>query len=171
MQLAPTSSPVRMPRMGKREQRWNDPDAHTRLRKIYEERVPEGMTQEQFGAQYGIGNQSMVWQYLSGKVPLSLEAAGRFARALGCTIHDFSPMLADQLKADILPFLGPKSWWRNVGKMLLLVLFVGATMPSPQSVSAAVFSPVAALVYYVKCAKRRIIAWYQENRSHSFARF
>lgn len=173
MNLATTSSPVRIPRMGKREQRWNDPEAHVALRKLYEERiVPTGMTQEEFGARFEIGNQSMVWQYLSGRVPLSLEAAGRFARGLKCHIVDFSPLLAEQLKSDILPFLGPRSWWRSAAKAIAIAAIIGASWP-PSS-HASFFSPVAACVYYVKRALARLrdklLLRQHENRSPSFAR-
>ena len=57
----------------KKAERWNDPDAHKALRKLYTERCPEGMSQSDFGAAYGIGTQGMVWQYLNGHTPLSLE--------------------------------------------------------------------------------------------------
>lgn len=152
MNLAMNSSPVRIARMGKREQRWNDPTAHAKLRKLYEERVvPIGMTQEQFGELHGIGNQSMVWQYLSGRVPLSLEAAGRFAKGLKCHIVDFSPLLAEQLKADILPVLGPRSWWKGAGKAIVLAAFLGVIWPpSTSHAHATFFSQVAAVVSYVK---------------------
>lgn len=145
-------------RMGKREQRWNDPEAHRALRKLYDERiVPTGMTQEAFGEAFGIGNQSMVWQYLSGTKPLSLDAAWRFAQGLRCTIHDFSPMLADQFKAYILPVLAPKSWWRGTGKALLLALAVALVLPSPQPAHASFSSHVASAVYFVKSWLRRFL--------------
>jgi len=159
MELAKISGTVTVARMGKREQRWNDPEAHRALRKLYDERItPTGMTQAEFGERHGIGNQSMVHQYLAGRVPLSLEAAGRFAKGLGCHIVDFSPMLADQLKADILPFLGPRSWWKGTAKSIALAFFVAALLPTPQPAHAAFFSPIASLVYYVKSLRRRFWA-------------
>ena len=54
-------------------------------------------TQEAFGAEFGIGNQSAVGFFLNGKTALSMKAARGFARGLGCQIADFSPRLAAQL--------------------------------------------------------------------------
>lgn len=51
-------------------------------------------TQESFGAEFDIGNQGAVWQFLNGKAPLSAKAASGFARGLGCRVSDFSPRLA-----------------------------------------------------------------------------
>lgn len=56
-----------------------------------------GLTQEQFGALYEIGNQGMVWQCLNGTgAAISLKAARGFARGLGVQIADFSPRLATE---------------------------------------------------------------------------
>jgi transcriptional regulator with XRE-family HTH domain len=44
--------------------------AHVRLKRLYKERIGDSMTQEDFGKRYGIGNQSMVAQYLNGTRPL-----------------------------------------------------------------------------------------------------
>ena len=72
-------------------------NAHIRLRRIYEERVPLGMTQKEFGKLHGIGNQSLVAQYLNGTKPLTYGAAAKFARALRCTIFDICPEAAEEL--------------------------------------------------------------------------
>src|SRR5688572_845879 len=93
-----------MKQIVRQDARW--PDAHARLRRLYQERIPAGMSQAEFGAAYGIGTQGMVWQYLNGYTPLNFEAAAKFARGLRCTIHDISPEMAAALKADILPVLG-----------------------------------------------------------------
>lgn len=77
-----------------------------RLRKLYEDRAPKGMSQAEFGAVYGIGTKAMVWQYLTGYRPLNYEAAAKFAKGLRCTIAEISPEMARKLKADILPVLG-----------------------------------------------------------------
>lgn len=61
------------------------------------------LSQEAFGAQYGIGSQGMVWQYLKGYVPLNLEAAAKFAAGLGVELRDISPRLADKLSALAQP--------------------------------------------------------------------
>ena len=81
----------------------NDSD---RLRVLYDQRVPTGMSQEKFGETYGIGSQQMVWQYLSGKRPLNFEAAAKFAKGLRCTIAEISPELARKIKTEFLPVLG-----------------------------------------------------------------
>lgn len=49
------------------------------------------MTQEEFGAQFGIGNQSNVGHYLHGRQSLNAVAALKFARGIGCVVEDFSP--------------------------------------------------------------------------------
>jgi transcriptional regulator with XRE-family HTH domain len=56
------------------------------------------MSQEEFADKFEIGTQGMVWQYLNGYSPLNLEAAIKFARALRCTIGDFSPSLEQVLR-------------------------------------------------------------------------
>ena len=43
---------------------------------------------------HGFGTQGAVSQYLLGTIPLNLDAAVRFARALKCGIEEFSPTLA-----------------------------------------------------------------------------
>ncbi|WP_157664830.1 LexA family transcriptional regulator [Bordetella genomosp. 9] len=55
------------------------------------------MSQMAFGAAYGIGNQSMVSQYLLGRRPLNIEAAKKFAEGLNCAIDEFSPTLAARI--------------------------------------------------------------------------
>ncbi len=47
-----------------------------------------------FGEKYGVGTQSAVTSFLSGRTPISLKAAKGFAEGLGCRIADFSPRLA-----------------------------------------------------------------------------
>lgn len=82
---------------------WN---AHTRLKRLYAERVPDGMTQAEFGRLYGIGNQSMVAQYLNGDRPLNYDVAAKFARGLRCKIDDFCPEMVNTLNHEILPYMG-----------------------------------------------------------------
>ncbi len=102
--------------------RW--PSAHVRLRELYEQRAPGGMSQEQFGAEYGLGSQGMVWQYLNGHRPLNFEAAAKFAKGLRCTIADISPEMAEALKREIIPVLGPKAWLRAAAKTAVIALMV-----------------------------------------------
>lgn len=129
------------------DSRW--PEAHTSLRRLYEERVPTGMTQGQFGARYGIGTQGMVWQYLNGYRPLNIEAAAKFARGLRCTIQDISPEMAAALQRDLLPVLGNKVLRAALAKAAVVLLAVGL-VPSP-STSQADDSPTnTRSAYYVK---------------------
>lgn len=115
--------------------RLSDPDAWRTLKKLYEDNVPEGMSQEQFGQRYGIGSQGMVWQYLNGHTPLTVEACARFARGLGVKIEDISPILGDALHKDIIPMLGKK-----LRRAALLVLCCTAGL-LPQEADAST-SPV-----------------------------
>lgn len=118
-------------------------DAHTRLRELYEARVPAGMTQKEFGQQFGIGSQSMVAQYLNGTRPLNFEAAAKFATGLRCTIHDISPEMAAALESDILPVLGKVSaaskmaWRRIAAKAAMLLIGLGVLSAPPLPSDAA----------------------------------
>ena len=117
-------------KMPKQDRRW--PDAHVALKRLYAERVPAGMTQEEFGAEFGIGTQGMVWQYLNGHRPLNVEAAAKFARGLRCTIQDISPEMASALQRDLLPVLGTKILRAALSKaVLVLVLVIPPFLPSP----------------------------------------
>jgi len=68
-----------------------------RLRHIWEETANKP-SQAAFGEQYDIGTQPAVGFFLNGKTPLSLKAARGFATGLNCSIEDFSPRLALELK-------------------------------------------------------------------------
>ncbi|KDC48037.1 hypothetical protein [Bordetella bronchiseptica] len=82
--------------MAKKLENWQVEDAR-RLKALFEERAEQ--SQLAFGATYEIGNQSMVSQYLLGIRPLNIVAATKFAKGLCVTIDDFSPTLADQIRA------------------------------------------------------------------------
>ena len=75
---------------------WQLRDA-ARLKSIYEEKVQ--INQREFGRQSKIGSQSMVWQYLNGRSALNLDAAVKFARALGVPVSAFSETLSSSLGA------------------------------------------------------------------------
>jgi len=109
--------------------RW--PNAHIKLRQLYEERAPKEMTQADFGKAYGIGTQGMVWQCLSGRCPLNIEIAAKFARGLRCTIRDISPEMADALEAEIVPMLGQRALKRAIGKMVLAAAAIFTLPPTP----------------------------------------
>jgi len=100
-----------------------------RLRNLYDERAPKGMSQAEFGAAYDIGNQSMVSQYMTGHRPLNIEAAAKFAKGLRCTIRDISPEMAQSLEVDIMPMLGERALKRALGKMVLAVAAALFTIP------------------------------------------
>lgn len=74
---------------------WQAEDA-ARLKRLFDEK--SRLSQEEFGAQFEVGSQGMVWQYLNGRSPLNLSAAIKFARGLGVNVSDFSPALALQLE-------------------------------------------------------------------------
>jgi hypothetical protein len=69
-----------------------------RLDRLWNERKPEGMTQERFGLEYDMGTQGNVNLYLKGKAKLNLYAVGQFAKVLKVKIDDISPDLADQVR-------------------------------------------------------------------------
>lgn len=100
---------------------WDN--ASTRLKKLYDERVPPGMSQREFGRIYGIGSQSMVAQYLNGARPLHFEVAAKFARGLRCHIDDICPEMANSLAIDILPYLRKKLLRRAA--LLVMALQLG----------------------------------------------
>jgi hypothetical protein len=110
----------------KQDPRW--PNAHIRLQQLWQERAP--MSQEKFGAEFDIGNQSMVSQYLNGINPLNIEAASKFAQGLGCHIKDISPEMDRYMRRLFLPALGLAAW----GKMLLLVLLLIPAAPSEAAI-------------------------------------
>lgn len=141
-------------------------DAHTRLKQLYDERVPSGMTQKEFGRQFGIGTQSMVAQYLNGTRPLNFEAAAKFAMGLRCTIHDISPEMAAALETDIFPVLGKvsaasKMAWRRLAAKAAMVLLVllGTATPPPARADVGFSSPIPRLCIMLNLALCRLIAF------------
>ena len=76
---------------------WQVEDAR-RLKKLWDEKRPKGMTQEKFGVEYDMGTQGNVGLYLHGKQKLNLYAVGQFAKLLGVMIDEISPRLADQVR-------------------------------------------------------------------------
>lgn len=78
----------------KKPEQWQVDDA-ARLKLIFKE---SGHTQEEFGALFNIGNQSMVGQYLNCRRPLNMEAVGNFSRGLKVPIDQISPTLANQIQ-------------------------------------------------------------------------
>lgn len=78
----------------KTPEQWQIDDAN-RLKRIFEK---SGFTQEEFGSEFEIGNQSMVGQYLNAKRPLSLSSVGKFSNGLKVAIDQISPTLAAQIR-------------------------------------------------------------------------
>lgn len=74
---------------------WQQEDA-ARLKDLFAKRA--GKSQSDFGAEYDIGSQGMVWQYLNAHRPLNIAAAQGFARGLEVDIDDFSPTIAAQIR-------------------------------------------------------------------------
>ena len=71
-----------------------------RLKAIYEGKKAElHLTQITLAALCGWESQGSVSQYLNGKIPLNVDAAAKLARGLKCSIDDFSPALAQELRA------------------------------------------------------------------------
>lgn len=67
------------------------------LKRLFQKHA--SLSQSAFGAEYEIGTQGMVWQYLNAKSPLNAQAAVKFAKGLGVDVRDFSPRLADEIEA------------------------------------------------------------------------
>lgn len=140
--------------MSRPQSRWQD--AHIALKRLYDERVPKNMSQEEFGALYEIGTQGMVSQYLKGTTPLNFEAAAKFAKGLRCTIHDISPEMARALQRDILPVLGHGILKAALAKAALVFIVVGA-LPYPSTTQATDLSNNIGPAYYVKWLWQRFI--------------
>ena len=102
-----------------------------RLKRLYDERAPSGMSQAEFGALYDIGTQSMVSQYLTGHRPLNIEAAAKFAKGLRCKIHEISPEMAKALEHDIMPQLGPHALKRAMAKISIVMVALFTIPPIP----------------------------------------
>ena len=139
----------------KADHRW--PDAHIRLRKLYDQRAPKGMSQEEFGAAYGIGTQGMVWQLLSGHRPLSFESAAKFAKGLRCTIADISPEMAEELKREILPVMGPRAWLKAAAKAAMLALLIIPPL-LPSKAEAAFNISVSRITHWLGLLRRRMVS-------------
>lgn len=86
------------PKEPKQLDAWQAEDA-ARLKALFEARAEPRISQMEFGAQFEIGSQGMVWQYLDGRRPLNISAAVAFARGLGVKVDQFSPTIAGQINA------------------------------------------------------------------------
>ena len=79
--------------------------ASPNLRRIYDERVGDSMTQAQFAKRYKLGGQTMLSQILSGAKPLPIDSAQKLAKALGCSLYDICPEMAYYIEDEIIPAL------------------------------------------------------------------
>lgn len=67
------------------------------LKRLYDAKT-DGLSQAAFAAEYDLGSQGNLWQYLNAHSPLNAHAASKFAAALGVQVRDFSPRLADEIE-------------------------------------------------------------------------
>ena len=74
---------------------WQMEDAR-RLKALFDAREPK-ISQADFGAQFDIGSQGMVWQYVAARRPLNIKAVTAFARGLGVTVEEISPKIATEI--------------------------------------------------------------------------
>jgi hypothetical protein len=122
--------------------------AHIRLRRLYDERIEPVMSQKEFTRLNGFGSQAVVAQYLSGAIPLNYDAAAKFARAMGCTITDICPEMANTLAFDIFPVLG-KALRRAA--VFVLVLLAPGFVPSDATASQSLHNQNSPAHFYAKC--------------------
>lgn len=90
--------------MARPKSQWQT--AHVRLKRLYGARIEPVMSQKEFARLHGFGSQATVAQYLTGVIPLNYDAAAKFAKAMGCTITEICPEMANTLAYDIFPVLG-----------------------------------------------------------------
>lgn len=58
-----------------------------------------GMSREEFAREFGIkGKGAMIYQHITGRKPISLEAGIAYAKGFGCTLKDISPRLAKMVE-------------------------------------------------------------------------
>jgi len=74
-----------------------------RLKGIYDRRKDESkfsrerLSQEVLADEFGFSSQSAVNQYLTGKIPLNVKNAVKFAEHLRCRVSDFSPSIQHEI--------------------------------------------------------------------------
>jgi transcriptional regulator with XRE-family HTH domain len=116
--------------------RWTSD--HKALRRIYDARIGERMSQRDFAKRVGI-SQSMVAQLLSGDRPLPIDLAHKLARELGCTIEDICPPMAAYIREEVIPVLG-KALRRAAVVLLAFLLQQFASPDANAALSHNVFS-------------------------------
>lgn len=110
---------------------WQAEDA-ARLKALF---LRQEKSQAQFGYDFDIGTQGMVWQYLAARRPLNIEAAVAFAKGLNVGISEFSPTLAEKIKNASMFISAPNERadhhhtgpdWINPEAYMLLDLYYAA---------------------------------------------
>lgn len=147
----------------RQDSRW--PNAHVGLRRLYEERVPRGMSQADFGAEFNLGSQGMVWQYLNGYTPLNYDAAGKFAKGLRCNIQDFSPEMVNSLEADLIPFLGRRARKVAAWAFLALSQIIYPAPTADANTMIFVANYVACVLSKIALLRRAMVRFLTLNRS------
>lgn len=108
-------------------------NAHARLRRLYDERIGDSMTQAEFAKRYRIGSGAMLTMLLNGKKPLSIEAAAKLAEGLRCGIYDICPEMGDYLRDSVLPRLG-----KALRRAAMVLLAIAAQQFAPRDATAGV---------------------------------
>jgi len=69
-----------------------------RLKGIYDERKDVlKLSQEMLADEFGFSAQGAVNQYLTGRIPLNVKTAVKFAEHLRCRVSDFSPSIQHEI--------------------------------------------------------------------------
>lgn len=62
----------------------------------------DGVNRSEFARHYRVpGGASMIYQHITGRRPISLEAAQAYARGFRCTLEEISPRLAQEARAAL----------------------------------------------------------------------
>ncbi|WP_328825158.1 helix-turn-helix domain-containing protein [Pseudomonas palmensis] len=98
-----------------------------RLKAIYKARksVDPSLNQEKVAHDCGWASQSVVSQYMTGKIPLNIAALMSLSRALSFAPHEVSPRLAETLGIANQPSLGSVENATNMGSAGRLLPVVG----------------------------------------------
>lgn len=110
-----------------------------RLEELFlEKKAIEGFSQQGFAEAHGIAGQSTVSQYLTGRIPLNLEAAVKFAVGLDVKIEQFSPSIARELDDLITYYVGKRPSMLTEEDAQMMRRFIGLDEPERQYVRSFV---------------------------------
>lgn len=101
---------------------WTTEEEASRLKQRFAEAKAQGIGQAQFARDHSVpGGPSMVNQHISGNRPISMEAAGAYAKGFGCSLADISPRLAAEISKHsqrqpvaAIPYSGPSNMAREL---------------------------------------------------------